>query len=595
MLRVSDFTSKDLLLLKYFSLVLLLVLLTLALLSFNTTRQSDIVIDGPFVHERMIPTRQDIDLSEPPSGVVPPQWQPGNPTIDPGDIRSTKAIPVARHGRLKRWLRRLCCSIFSCRPAPPQLPPKKTNPTKVTGGISVDGIPATSYTVPDPVGDIGLDYYIQAVNSAFQIFDKSGLPLSEVTYIHDLWNGVNSPCNTLDPVDPIVRYDNAADRWLISGFVWKGLPVDHLCIAISQSSNPVSGGWFLYEFASVDSVTDEVFSLDSPKLSVWPDAYYMSTARSYDQDLGLDAWALERSRMLAGLPAGLVQFHMSAPTIIVLPGDLDGPPPPAGSPAWFARQVDGERFDNGEDRVEVFGFSTDWVNPANSTFDLVASLPVDPFVSVICEPDDIWMVCVPQPEFNQELETLSAWPQWRLQYRNMAEHESLLFNHTINVGGDRHSGIRWYELRRSSAGNWSIFQQGTHFNEAMNYFMGSISMDRKGNIAIGYTASSKDVYPSIHIAHRMASDGPGMMPGLEFIAKSGLGSQTYDNPRWGNYSTMDVDPVDDCTFWYTNEYYPTSSEAGWLTHIASFRLPGCEPPSPIPDPGPLPPQDLSSD
>lgn len=539
--------------------------------------QYDINIIGPEVHGRMIPTRQDIDLSEPPTGFVPPRWKPGDPTIDPGDLESSNARLAASDSWFKRWLRRLCCAIFSCRPDPPVLPPKSPDPTSVTDGVSFEGIPATTYIVPDPVGDIGPDYYVQAVNSAFQIFSTSGAPLTQALYINVLWSGVDSPCSEDTPIDPIVRYDKEADRWLISGFVWKLNPEDYMCIAISQSPDPVSGGWFLYEFESVNHATDKIFSLDFPKISVWPDAYYLSTVRSYYLDLGLDIWALERSQMLAGLSAGIVRFHVSEPSIVLLPGDPDGPPPPANSPAWFARQVDGDRYDNGEDRVEVFEFSVDWMDPTNSTFGLVASLPTDPFDSIICTPE-LLDVCVPQPDFNQELETLSAWPQWRLQYRNMAEHESLLFNHTIDTDGNGHTGIRWYELRRPSTGNWIISQQGTHYSEELNYFMGSISMDRKGNIALGYTASSEDVYPGIRVAHRMAGDGPGTMPGTEYVAVAGSGSQKSPNERWGNYSTMDIDPVDDCTFWYTHEYYAVSSEAGWLTRIVSFRLPGCDQP-----------------
>ena len=561
--------------LKFISVMLVIVAVAWFLLSPDKSREYDLIIKGPDVYDRMIPTRQDINLSDPPSGVVPPQWKPGEPTIDPGDITSTENRHSEAGNWFKRWLRRLCCAIFSCKPDPPDKAPKDTDPTIVKVGVNVDGIPATSVIVPDTVGDIGPDYYIQAVNSAFQIFDTSGTPVSQTTYIRDLWFNVDSPCGNDDPVDPIVRYDRDADRWLISGFVWNLTVEDYLCIAVSQSGNPVTGGWYLYEIMAIDQGTDQLFPLDFPKISVHPDAFFLSTVRSYFLDLGLDVWALERSRMLDGLPAGLVRFHLSAPTVALLPGDLDGSPPPTNSPAWFARHLDDDRINIGDDRVEVFAYSVDWAIPGNSTFTLTASLPVDPFDSIICTPD-LLDVCVPQPDTTQELETLSIWPQWRLQYRYTAEHESLLFNHTIDVDGSGHAGIRWYELRRPSAGNWSVYQQGTHHDDEMNYFMGSISMDMNGNIALGYSASSEDVYPSIHIAHRMVTDAPGMMPGVEYVAEAGTGSQTSGNLRWGNYSTMDVDPVDDCTFWYTNEYYKVSSEAGWLTKIVSFKLPGCE-------------------
>lgn len=560
---------------KLIGLTVLLVAVAWFLLSPDKSRPYDLTITGPQVYDHMIPVRQNIDLSEPPSGLVPPLWRPGDPTIDPGDIVASDNHSSIHGNRFKRWLRRLCCAIFSCRPDPPVQPPKNPEPTTVTAGVSVDGIPATSFVVPDPVGDIGPGYYVQAVNSAFRIFDTSGTPLTSTLFIQELWTGLDSPCNEDSPVDPIVRYDRGADRWLISGFVWQLNVEDYMCVAVSQSGNPVTGGWFLYEFKAVNQDTDQLFSLDFPKISVWPDAFFLSTVQSYGLDLGLDVWALERSKMLTGEPAGLVRFHLSAPTIALLPGDLDGPPPPANTPGWFARHLDDERLDIDEDRVEVFAFSVDWVAPDDSTFELAASLPVKPFDSTLCTPD-LLDVCVPQPDFTQKLETLSLWPQWRLQYRNMAGHEALLFNHTVDVDGSGHAGIRWYELRRPAAGNWSIYQEGTHSDDVLNFFMGSISMDRDGNIALGYSASSKDVFPSIHVAHRMVIDAPGTMPGIEYIAQTGTGSQTADNLRWGNYSTMDVDPVDDCTFWYTHEYYKESSKAGWLTRIISFKLPGCD-------------------
>lgn len=561
--------------LKFISVMLVVGGVAWLLLSTDKSPEYDLVIEGPHVHDRMVPIRQDINLFEPPSGEEPPHWKPGDAIIDPGDIMSSDSRRSEAGGWFKRWLRRLCCAIFSCKPEPPDKAPKDPDPTSVKVGINVDGIPATSFKVPDTVGDIGLDYYVQAVNSAFQIFDTSGTPVSQKTFIRDLWFNVDSPCGQDDPIDPIVRYDRDADRWLISGFVFNLTVEDYMCIAVSQSGNPVTGGWYLYEIKAINHETNQLFALDFPKISVHPDAFFLSTVRGYFLDLGLDVWALERSKMLAGLPAGVVRFHLPAPTIALLPGDLDGPPPPANSPAWFARHLDDNRINIDDDRVEVFNYTVDWVTPGNSTFTLEASLPVDPFDSIICT-SDLLDVCVPQPDTFQELETLSLWPQWRLQYRFMAEHESLLFNHTVDVDGSGHAGIRWYELRRPHAGNWSINQQGTHYHDELNYFMGSISMDLKGNIALGYSASSNDVYPSIHIAHRMATDPPGLMPGIEYIAETGTGSQISGNMRWGNYSTMDVDPVDDCTFWYTNEYYKVTSEAGWLTRIISFKLPECE-------------------
>jgi len=528
------------------------------------------VIAGPVVHPAMEAAWQDISLTDPPASAIPPRWKPHDPTIDPGDIGNSVAGSAARDGWFRKFLRRIRCAVSSCEPGPLETLGSPAEPTTVTGGVDFEGIPATGYVVPDPVGDIGPEHYVQAVNSAFRVFDTKGNALTEPLFISYLWKDIDSPCNDMDPVDPIVRYDKQARRWLISGFI---LPSSaYMCIAVSQTPDPSSGQWFLYTFKAEDPVSQQPFSIDFPKLSVWPDAYYLSTIEGYD--LGLDVWALERSKMLAGQAAGIVRFHLPKPGIPLLPGDPDGPSPGAGSPAWFARQLDGERIGDGEDRVEVYGFSVDWSNTGNSSFVQEDVLPVEPFDSIICSTQTL-DACVPQKGTSQVLETLSSWPQWRLQYRNMGDHESLLFNHTIDTDGTGHAGIRWYELRRPTAGNWLVAQQGTHSDENLHYFMGGISMDRNGNIALGYAASSPGVYPGIRIAHRMAGDAPGSMPGTGYLAVAGAGSQIEENSRWGNYSTLDVDPGDDCTFWYTHEYYETSSAAGWSTRIISFKLPGC--------------------
>lgn len=537
------------------------------------SKQDEVVITGPD-NGLIEGISQDLNLLRPPGGFEPPQWNPGDPTVVPGDLRETSGVTVGiRHESfLKRWMRRFFCKIFRCRPKPPRKP---SNPTTVDDENVIDGIPGTQYVVPDTVGDVGFDYYVQAVNSAFQVFDKIGNSITTPLYLNVLWVGIDSPCAREHIIDPIVRFDAKAERWLISGFVWVNANPDSICIAVSKTSDPVTGGWFLYDIPAYDGITNQRFSLDFPKLGVWSDSYFISSLRGWagDNFLGLDVWALERNQMLNGATAGITRFHMTGPFVALLPADIDGAAPPDDSPGWFARQVDGERF-SGDDRIEIWKFEMDWANVGAASFALADELQTESFDSVLC---DFTLIdpCVSQPVTPQKLETLGAWPQWRLQYRNLGEDEVLLFNHTIDIAGTSHAGIRWYELRKPLAGPWSIAQQGNHFSEDHEYFMGSISMDNKGNIALGYSASGSEMYPGIHIAHRNPGDAPGSMPGAEHVAITGGGSQLQENFRWGNYSTMDVDPEDDCTFWYTSEYYKSSSEAGWSTAIASFRLDGC--------------------
>lgn len=443
-----------------------------------------------------------------------------------------------------------------------------------------DGIPATGFLPPDTVGDVGPNHYIQMVNAAFAIYDKQGNPLAGPSPINALWDGFGGPCESENNGDPIVRYDHLADRWLLSQFAIR----DHLqCIAISRGPDPVNDGWFLYAFPTVTEDGTEV-TPDYPKIGVWPDGYYMGTQRGFP-GAGLDVWVFERDKMLAGAPAAQVQFSVSAPSLFLMPSDLDGPAPPAGTPNFFVRHVDGERF-SGTDRLEVFAFAVDWSNPSSSTFTQVATLPTAPFDSVLCS-SGLLGACVPQPGTTRKLETLTPWLMWRLQYRRFDTHETLVTNHSVDVDGSDLAGIRWYELRRSPDGAWDIHQQGTHSPDGVHRWMGSIAMDEAGNMALGYSVSSSTVSPGIRYAARLAGDPPGIMAQGEATLVDGNGAQTHSSSRWGNYSSMDVDPKEPCTFWYTTEYYPETSDAGWKTHIDAFQMPSCVEPEEEDGIGPL--------
>jgi len=436
-----------------------------------------------------------------------------------------------------------------------------------------DGIPATGFLPPDVAGAVGPRNYVLMVNVAFAIYDKHGHILAGPSPINSLWAslGPSSPCAANNNGDPIVRYDHLADRWLMAQFALPGGAVGyHECVAISRSGDPVTGGWFLYDFPMKDATGAFVFP-DYPKIGVWHDGYYMGTQRGFPSG-GLDVWSFERGKMLAGAPARAVHFAVSPPSLILLPADLDGAAPPVGSPELFGRQVDGARF-GGTSRFEVFAFHVDWSNPSASTFKLDVSLPTAPFASTICQ-GSLLETCIPQPGVTTQLEALTAWTMWRLQYRKFEGHEVLVTNHTINVGS-KQAGIRWYELRRRPRGAWTIFQQGTFSPDATTArWMGSIAMNKVGEMALGYSASSSSVFPSIRFAAREDHDPAGTL-GAEINLQVGSGSQTFPVPRWGNYTTMDIDPEDGCTFWYAGEYMPSTSPAGWLTHVSSFRSADC--------------------
>ena len=191
--------------------------------------------------------------------------------------------------------------------------------------------------------------------------------------------------------------------------------------------------------------------------------------------------------------------------------------------------------------------------------------------------------CISQQGTTVKLDPISDRLMYRLQYRNFGDHEALVLNHTVDVNNADRAGIRWYELRKSGS-VWSIYQQGTFSPDPTQRWMGSIAMDALGNIGLGYSASSSTVFPSIRYTGRLAGDPLGQLPQGEGTIINGTGAQTHSASRWGDYSSLSIDPVDNCTFWYTNEYVQTTGSAPWRTRIGSFQLPGCSAPVPTPTP-----------
>jgi len=434
--------------------------------------------------------------------------------------------------------------------------------------LNLDGFPHTGVWPPDTVGDIGPDHYIQMVNAsggaAFVVSSKTGVTLAGPIFLDTLFPGGNCASGL---GDPIVLYDEMADRWLMSEFSSVAF---RLCVYISQTPDPVTGGWFRYEFTTPNFP-------DYPKYAVWPDAFYVST----NESAGPAVYALERTKMLAGAAANSQRF--TVPRLAgfgfqaLIPGDLDGAnTPPAGSPGYFMRHRDDEAHNPGSnnpaaDFLEVWEFDVDFATPANSTFTGPLNITVSEFDSNLCGLSSFF--CFPQPGTTQTLDPLREVVMWRLQYRNFGSHETLVGNLVTDVDGTDHGGIRWFELRKSGAGAWSLFQEGTYAPDAAHRWMGSIAMDGNGNMALGYSVSSTSIFPSIRYTGRLAGDTAGVMSQPEATIIAGTGSQISID-RWGDYSAMSVDPTDGCTFVYTNEYMPASGL--WQTRIATFRFPTCD-------------------
>jgi hypothetical protein len=444
---------------------------------------------------------------------------------------------------------------------------------------------------PDTQGDIGYDpdtgkkYYVQWVNVQYAMWDVTGTPIQVLgpTDGNTLWQGFGGACETQNDGDPITLFDPIAHRWLMSQFAVAN-PY-YQCLAISKTADP-TGEWYRYAYRWKNGNNVDTFN-DYGKFGVWPDGYYISVNQfdsqpeeglAVNQPKAVAAWkgagvaVFERDRMLAGLSADMIYFDLFSvdPNLGgMLPSDLDGPNlPPAGAPNYFM-EVD----DNGSsDLMRIWKFHADWATPNNSTFGLNGApnyaLTVANFNLLSCNP------CVPQPGTAQKLDDLGDRLMYRLAYRNFGDHEALVVNHTVDAGGSR-AGIRWYEVRGLS-GTPSIYQQGTYAPaDSLHRWMGSMAMDHSGNLALGFSVASGSVYPSIRATGRLAGDTLGIMTQGETRIVTGTGSQTDSGGRWGDYSMLSIDPQDDCTFWYSQEYVKTTGAVNWQARISSFRFPGC--------------------
>jgi uncharacterized repeat protein (TIGR01451 family) len=411
---------------------------------------------------------------------------------------------------------------------------------------------------PDTNGAVGLTQYVQWVNLSFAVFDKAttSITLGPVSG-NTLWSGFGGDCQTSNDGDPIVVYDKLADRWVFSQFVVHGGNGPFFqCVAVSTTSDATgSYNRYAFSYSSFD---------DYPKMGVWPDAYYetfnlFGPPPSFNF-LGTEACAYDRNAMLNGQTATQICFQQGPSVEGLLPSDVDGhTPPPAGSPNFLMAF--------GVNSLNLFKFHVDFAIPANSTFTGPTAIPVAPFTP-LCSGGSS---CVPQAATATKLDSLADRLMYRLAYRNFGDHESLVANHSVAVSTS--GGVRWYEIQNPN-GTPQVVQQSTYAPDASFRWMGSIAMDSSGNIALGYSVSSSSLFPAVAFTTRAASD-PASTLEAESNIIAGTGSQTGGLTRWGDYSAMQVDPIDDCTFWYTQEYLKTTGLFNWNTRIATFRFPSC--------------------
>jgi len=496
---------------------------------------------------------------------------------------------------------------------------------------------------PDPNGAVGPNHYVQMVNEDVAVYGKTGTTLMSPKPINGLWSVTpNSECFTHNNGDPIVLYDQLADRWLVSQFVVQSSTEDYAqCIAISQTPDP-TGAYFLYEFdESADTFNDY------PHLGVWPDGYYMSTNQFPNSTTGTvaaGAWVFERPKMIAGQPARYVFFdetplatNCAAGTCTYtpfgqLPTTLDGKtPPPDGTPNFFVETDDTDTPDappatSLHDEMHIWKFHVDWNNPANSSFGVGSSapaprsgftgqyagaagqpnfiLPIADYLASACQIENGPNDCSPEklnpPQPAQYLDVLGDRLMFRFAYRNFGDHQSFVVNQTVDTPADSsttgRNGVRWYELRNLNTSP-IVYQQSTFapLQDPTNplwRWMGSAAMDFSGDLAIGYSASGPNYFPSLHYAGRLVGDPLNDLTQGEAVMFLGQGIEVNTGifpfrNRWGDYSALTIDPTDDCTFWYTNEYLAPNSPTDifpvdWHTRIASFRFPQCVSPTSVP-------------
>lgn len=409
---------------------------------------------------------------------------------------------------------------------------------------------------PDPSGAAGPNHYVHAFNLGVKIFDKSGTLLFGPISLGDFFqNGVNSG-------DPIVLYDQLADRFFVSQFRTSN---NALLIAVSETPDP-TGSYFLYEFP-LDAFPDY------PKYSVWPDGYYM-TANKFQ---GNTTYVLERDVILAGgTNPQIVGFNL--PGIVNNPNSVRSPNPAhllgtnftpglPGQIVYF--QDDGWSGAITFDHLKIWEITMDWNNTPNSSISSPLEIPTLPFDSVFAP---FGTGDVNQPGTSQKIDIIGGVISYMVNYREFATHNSMTLTFSVDTDGNDSSGVRWIELRNNGAGDpWTIFQEGTYApNDGLNRFMGSLAMDAAGNMGLGFQVASGTEPAGMRYTGRFDGDPLGTMTVAETTIIDGIGVQTSTN-RFGDYTQLTLDP-DNFTFWFTGEYFGANNF--WTTRIASFSLSG---------------------
>ena len=422
-----------------------------------------------------------------------------------------------------------------------------------------DGIGAQGSAPSDVNLAVGPNHIVQTVNSRLAVFNKNGTLLAGPTNLTTFFQPVGGAC-AAGASDPIVNYDRLADRWVISD-IGIGTTFSE-CVAVSKTNDP-AGLYTLYNFSFGTNLNDY------PKLGVWPtasNAAYLATYNTFRNGqtfIGSNLCGFDRAKMLAG-SANAVQLCVLTPNTEggYLPSDLDGPTPPTdGTPGLFLTWQN-----NNPGQLFLRKLT---LNFANLTATLSSPTAINVAASTLACGNG--GTCVPQKGTTQTLDTLGDRLMYRMGFRKFADHERVVVNHSVGNGGP--VAVRWYELLDLSS-TPTVHQQGTFAPDATSRWMASAAMDKANDIAIGYSASSSAINPAIRFSGRIPGDPAGTLE-TEASMLEGTGSQTNGLSRWGDYTALQVDPSDDCTFWYTSQYEKVNGTFNWSSRIGSFIFANC--------------------
>lgn len=412
--------------------------------------------------------------------------------------------------------------------------------------VGFSGQGPTGYYPPDTDGDVSEDHFVQMVNSKYNVYEKDGTKILGPLNLSTLWNAL-PPGNWGNDGDPIVLYDEEAERWVLTQFRVNSSTKYEL-FAISETNDP-TGAYHLYAFSFGTTMNDY------PKIGVWRDGYY-ATYNMFQSGsfTGSRITVVERDKMLVGDPdAEMVEFHKNG-YYATMPADIDGemlPPEGERCPVMYITN---------SKTIQLWGFLVDWENTSNSSLNLMNTLVPSNFTEFNGN--------IIQPNGNS-LDALSQMIMNRLAYRKFDSYASMVTTHTVYANGK--AGLRWYEMRKDDGGDWTLHQEGTYApDNTVHRWMGSAAMNANGAIGLAYSVTNNDdVHPSIRYTGRHAEDPLGVMTVEEVELKTGTQSQSGFS-RWGDYACLNIDPENDTVFWFTTEYN------GWRTWVASFDLGGVE-------------------